>query len=231
MALGYRVFTEVERPPRELVAQFAAIETPDLVDCMNGTGMVDRHIRPIYQPMPRFVGPAVTVALPTGSFTMKKMALEMTQPGDVLVLAGRGVTHHALIGGNIVYGLKQRGLAGLIADGAVRDVQQMQDDGFPVHAYGLAINTGPKSGPGEVNVPVAFGHCVIFPGDIVVADEDGIAVVPSGQAEAVLSRVAELQKVHAGYMPVLERGEITNIAAIRQGLEDSGCEFIQAPWR
>lgn len=230
MALGYRVFTEVKRPLRELVEKFAKIPTPDLVDCMQQAGMVDRHIRPIYLPMPRFAGPAVTVTLPTGSFNMKKMALEMTQPGDVLVIAGRGVTHHALLGGNIAYGLQRRGLAGLIVDGAVRDAQQMQANGFPVHAYGLAINSGPKTGPGEVNVPVAFGHCVIFPGDIVVADEEGIAVVPPAHAEEVLSRYEKLKEVHAAYMPVLERGEVTNINTIRRELENSGCEFIQAEW-
>ena len=231
MSLGYRVFTEVERHPRQLVAQFAQLATPDLVDSMQKTGMVDGHIRPIYQPMPPFAGPAVTVSLPTGSFNVKKMALEMTQEGDVLVIAARGIAHQALLGGNIAKGLKYRGLAGLIVDGAVRDAAEMQAAGFPVHASGLAINSGPKTGPGEVNVPVAFGHCVIFPGDIIVADAEGIAIVPSAHAENVLLRVTKLKETHAGFQPVLERGEITNIAAIRKELEDSGCEFIGRKWQ
>lgn len=231
MSLGFRVFTEVERPPRELVEEFTKIPTPDLVDCMNKAGMVDGHIRPIYQPMLRFAGPAVTISVPTGSFSIKKMGLEMTRPGDVVVIAARGTTHFALLGGNIAIGLKHRGVAGMIVDGAVRDAKQMQEAGFPVHAFGLALISGPKTEPGEVNVPVAFGHCVIFPGDIIVADEEGIAVVPPAYAESVLQQVAKVQAWHAEIQPVLEQGEITNIVTIRESLEESGCEFVPAPWQ
>lgn len=230
MPLGYRVFTEIERPPSELMARFAEIATPDLVDSMRKAGMVDGNIRPIYRPMSRFAGPAVTVSLPTGSYIVKKMALEMTQAGDVLVIAARGITHHALLGGNLGKCLKRRGLAGAIVDGAVRDAKEHQAVDFSVHARGLAINSGPKTGPGEVNVPVAFGHCVIFPGDIIVADEEGIAVVPPAHAEEVLRRLAELEEFHARSRPILERGEVTNIAATRKELEDTGCEFISTPW-
>jgi len=231
MALGYRVFTHVERPSSELVAKFVGIATPDLVDAMQKAGMVDGHIRPIYRPMSSFAGPAVTVSLPTGSWNVKKMALEMTQAGDVLVIAARGIGHHALLGGRIVKGLKHRGLAGLIVDGAVRDMNEIQAVGIPVHANGLALNSGPKTGPGEINVPVAFGHCVIFPGDIVVGDEEGIAVVPPAHAEEVLRRVTALKSSRASLQPILERGEITSIAAIRKELVDTGCEFIRVPWQ
>jgi len=247
MALGYRVFTQIERPPRELVARFVEIitpdtpdladvmrkaGTPDLADVMQNSGVVDANIRPIYRSMSRFAGPAVTVSVPTSSFIVDKMAMEMTQAGDVLVIAARGNTHYALLGGNICKGLKRRGLAGVIIDGAVRDVEQIQAADLPVYACGLAINFnyGPK-GQGEVNVPVAFGHCVIFPGDIIVADEQGIVVVPPTHAEEVLRRVAELHESHARVQPILERGEIVNIAAIHKELEDTGCEFISTPWR
>jgi RraA family protein len=231
MTLGYRVFTKVERPPSELIGRFANIATPDLVDSMYKVGMVDGHIRPIYHPMVGFAGPAVTVSLPTGSYNVKAMALDIAQAGDVLVVAARGITHHALIGGNLVTGLKRRGLAGLVVDGAVRDVQDIQAVGFPVHACGLAINSGAKSDPGEINVPVAFGHCVIFPGDIVVADEEGIAIVPPAHAEEVLRRVKKLKERHASRQAALERGEFPGTDDIRKALEDAGCEFINEPWR
>jgi regulator of RNase E activity RraA len=230
MALGYRVFTEVARPPSELVKALADISPADLVDCMQKAGMVDARIQPIYRPMPRFAGPAVTVSLPTGAFNPKKMALEMTMAGDVVVIAARGIEQYAVLGGNIAYGLKRRGLAGVIVDGAVRDAQQMQADGFPVHARRIALNSSPKAGPGEVNVPVAFGQCVIFPGDIVVADEDGIAVVPPAHAQGILSRYERLRQTHASFKPALEHGEVTNIDAIRHELENSGCEFIASVW-
>lgn len=244
MALGYRVFTQIERPPSELVARFIEIITPDLVDMMekagtpdladvmHNAGVVDQGIRPIYRPMPCFAGPAVTVSLPTSSYIVSKIAMELTQPGDVLVMAARGKVDQALLGGNICKGLKQRGLAGVIVDGAVRDAEQTQAAGLPVHARGLAtgFNLGPK-GDGEVNVPVAFGNCVIYPGDIIVADEEGIVAVPPAHAVEILRQVDDLIKGHARIQPVLERGEIVGIAAFRQDLEDTGCEFLNTTWK
>ena len=146
-------------------------------------------------------------------------------------MTARGSTDHALLGGNICKGLDQRGLAGLIVDGAVRDAEQMQEIGLPVHARGLTtgFNFGPK-GQGEVNVPIAFGQCVIFPGDIIVGDEQGIVVVPPTHAEDILIRVADLIESHARIQPILERGEVTNIAAIRKELEESRYEFLDKPW-
>lgn len=231
MALGYRVFTQIERPARELVAQFAEIATPDLADSMQKAGVMDGDIRPIYRPMPRFAGPAVTVSVPTSSFNVIKMGLEMTQPGDVPVISACGNIHYALLGGNVCKGLKRRGLAGMVVDGAMRDAEEIQAVDFPVHACGLAINAGPKTGPGEVNVPIAVGHCVVFPGDIIVADEEGIVVVPPAHAKEILRRVAELKEGHASVQSVLERGQVTNIAVVRQQLKDTGCEFVSTQWR
>ena len=244
MAYGYRVFTKIERPPPALVERFVEIitpepgdvmekaGTPDLADVMQNAGVVEGAIRPMYQPMPCYCGPAVTVSVPTNSFIVSKMAMGLTEPGDVLVVTARGSTDYALLGGNICKGLKRRGLAGMILDGAVRDAEQMQEIGLPVHARGLAtgFNHGPK-GQGEVNVPISFGRCVVFPGDIIVADEQGIVVVPPAYAEEILDGVAQLIESHARIQPVLERGEVTNIAAIRQELKDTKCEFVDTPWR
>ena len=244
MAYGYRVFTQIKRPPPALVARFVEIitpsetdimgkaGTPDLADVMQNAGVVDRSIGPIYQPMACFAGPAVTVSVPTSSFFVSKMAMDLTEPGDVLVMTARGSTDYALLGGNICKGLKQRGLAGLVADGAVRDAEQMREIGLPVHARGLAtgFNFGPK-GQGEVNVPVAFGHCVIFPGDIIVGDEQGVVVIPPAHAEEILGSVAGLIESHARIQPILERGEVTNIAAIRKALVDTQCVFVDMHWR
>lgn len=230
MSYGFRAFTEIERPPQELVDQLAQYSPPDLADAMQKSGALDGSIRPIYSPMPRFAGPAVTCNLPTGSFNIKKFAMETTQPGDVLVMAARGIHHHSLIGGNICRGLKHRGLAGIIIDGAVRDPGEIQEVGIPLHAAGIAINSGPKIGPGEVNVPVAVGRCVIFPGDIVVADEEGIVVVPAQFAEEVLQRLEQVKNKASRLQPTLLRGEITNIEQITDDLLQSGFEVVESTW-
>jgi len=229
MALGFRVFTEIDRAPSGLIRRFLETATPDLADVMQRTGVVSGAVRPVYQPIPRIAGPAITVSLADGSFfNMLKIGMEMTRPGDVLVVAGRGNINYALLGGNVSKGLKHRGVAGAIVDGAVRDAKQIQAAQFPVHARGLAINAGPKEGPGEVNVPVAFGNCVIFPGDIIVADEEGIVAVPPAHAEAVLQGVKDLLTAFDRIQPLLERGEVTGIADIRRQLEASGCEFLHS---
>lgn len=225
MTYGYRVFSRFERPSRELIAQFEGIATPDIADVMQKAGVIGGGITPIYYPMAPFVGTAVTVSAPTGGFNILKMGMEMTRPGDVLVIAARGNMSYALLGGNICLGLKRRGLAGMIVDGAIRDVEEIEAVEFPVHARGLAINISPKSEPGEVNVPIAVGHCVVFPGDIVVADREGIVAVPPIYAQEILQKLTQLKDWHASVQPVLERGEVTNIASIRQELEQSGCEF------
>lgn len=231
MTLGYRVFTEVARPSAELVARLAEFDTPDLADAMQKSGVVDGGIRPIYLPMSRFAGPALTVSLPTGSYLVKKVALDLTRAGDVLVLAARGLMHHALLGGSLGMCLKRRGVAGAVVDGAVRDFRQHQEVGFPLFARGLALNSGPEpGGPGEINVPVAFGGCVVFPGDIIVADEEGIVVVPPAHAQEILSRVARLKESHVRSRPILERGEIVNSEPARGLLVETGGEFINAPW-
>ena len=231
MTFGNRVFTQVDRPSAELVARLAEIPTPDLADSMKRAGVVSGGIQAIYRPMRRVAGSAVTINLLDGSFfNMLKIGMEMTRPGDMLVIAGRANINYALLGGNVCKGLKHRGVVGCVVDGAVRDVAQIRDLDFPVHARGLAINAGPTVGPGEVNVPVAFGHCVVFPGDIVVADEEGIVVVPPRYAEEILERVAKLQAMFDSIQPALERGEVTNIASIRQTLVESGCAFIDAPY-
>lgn len=231
MTLGFRVFTEVDRPAPDLVQRFADIPTPDLADSMQRAGVVSGDIQPLYRPMRRVAGPAVTINLSDGSFyNMLKIGMEMTQAGDILVIAGRGNTNYAMLGGNVSKGLKKRGLAGCVVDGAVRDIVQIRELDFPVHARALAINAGPTAGPGEVNVPVAFGNCVIFPGDIVVADEEGIVVVPPAHADTILEKVNNLQEFFASIQPALERGEVTNIENIRAEVADSGCEFINAPY-
>jgi len=225
MPVGFRVHTSISRPDATLVQRFAAPHSADLCDVMNKAGAVDCAIRALYAPMRKVVGPAVTVSAPTGAFNIVKEGMQQTRPGDVLVINAYGNLTYALVGGNVCRGLAKRGLAGLIIDGAARDVSEIVEDGLPVYARGLASPSGPIDGPGEVNVPVACGRVVVNPGDIIVADADGIVVIPPADAEEVLAAVAKLEASHAAAQPVLLRGEITNIAAIERALRDQGCEF------
>lgn len=226
MPVGFRVIRRSARPDASLVQRFAQLNTADLSDAMNRSGTMDRAIAPVFRPVKRVVGPAVTVSAPTGAFNMVKIGMEQTRAGDVLVVNARGALNGALVGGNVCRGLAHRGLAGLVADGAVRDANEIQEDGLATFARGVTTVMGPIDGPGEVNVPIACGGVVVHPGDIVVADEDGIVVIRPAEAEEVLAATAKLEASHAAVQPVLLRGEVTNIAKIEQSLRDQGCAFV-----
>lgn len=226
MPVGFRVIRRSSRPEPALLKRFAELHTADLSDAMNRSGTMDRGIQPIFTGVKRIVGPAVTVSAPTGAFNMVKIGMEQTQAGDVLVINARGVLNGALVGGNVCRGLVHRGLAGLVADGAVRDASEIQQDGLPTFARGITTVMGPIDGPGEVNVPIACGGVVVNPGDIVVADEDGIVVIRPSEAEEVLAETAKLEASHEAVQPILLRGEVTNIAKIERVLREQGCTFV-----
>jgi len=225
--IGFRGLTDIPRPSPDLVQRLAAYAPPDLSDAMESGYTLDARVRPLYPTVRRFAGPAVTVATPRGAFNIIKFAMEQTRAGDVLVINAFGIEAFAVWGSNVTRGMRQRGLAGVVVDGAARDPEEIQELDFPVFARALASTSPPLEGPGEVNVPVACGGVVVRPGDIIVADINGIVAVPLEGAEWVLERVAELKKKHEGIRPALDRGEVVNIgpiteSLIRQGLSVDG---------
>lgn len=226
MPLGFRVITEIKRPPADVVTALGAGFSADLADSMNKAGAMQRGIAPLYQPIERFAGPAVTATLPTASFTMAKIAMEQCRPGDVLVLNCFGDISHAMFGGHLGLGLKSRGVVGVIVDGAVRDVSELREVGLPVFARGTSVVVGGHDGPGEINVPIACGGVVVNPGDIIVADEDGVVSVPQGEAEYVLTNLKQLKEKHAQGEETSARGEFSGIAELIDRTRASGCEYL-----
>lgn len=230
MPVGFRVYTRVDRPDPDLVRALVAHATPDLADAMNRANTLDHAIGPLFRPIPRIAGPAVTVSIPTGALSVLKEAVQRTIPGDVLVVNACGNPTAAVIGGNICRGMVHRGLAGMVVDGAVRDVGEIRTDGLPSFARSVATFPGPKDGPGEVNVPIACGGVVVNPGDIIVADEDGIVVVPPALAAEVLRRVGAVEAGFAAAQEILLRGEVTGIVDIEAAMRADGCEFVDSAW-
>jgi regulator of RNase E activity RraA len=221
-----RINTHVDRPDAELIAKLAEFGSTDLSDVTNGMGTVDPRIRPAYTPIKPAAGPAVTINLPTASLNVMKAGLEQTRPGDIVVVNGRGNIASTFMGANILRGMLHRGVAAFIIDGVVRDVSEIREDGLPVYTRGVATGGGPH-GPdiGEVNFPIAFGGVVVNPGDIVVADEDGIIVIPPAIAEETLEAVKKLAANFAAIQPQLLEGKVTNIANIEKQLRDAGFEW------
>src|SRR3954451_24452789 len=186
MTIGFRVVNDIDRPDPAVVKRIAALRSCDVSDVLNRSGTMV-GIRHVYAPMAAIAGPAVTISVPAGGINMVKVGIERARAGDIVVVSAQGEITYAMIGGNIARGMRSRGILGFVIDGAVRDVSELRDLGFPTFARGVATAAADLGGPrGEVNVPIACGGVVVNPGDIIVADEDGIVVVPPSIADQVV---------------------------------------------
>lgn len=185
---GGRRLPKVAGPPVDVVRALAAVDTTDLSDAMQWSLHMEPSIKALWPGMPGFAGTAVTVTVPNGSQEVRRVAMDMAGPGDVLVVDARGVMGYAVLGGNLAKNLKKQGLAGVVIDGVVRDWQEIQGHGLPVFCRGFTMAASPKTGPGEVNVPVACGGVVVQPGDVIVADSNGVIVVPRDGAAALAAK-------------------------------------------
>ncbi len=229
MPLGARILPAPPLPDDALVKELAQIRTTDLSDVMGGSYTMSAQIAPVHRPVRRIAGPALTVSVPTNSEFLIKYALNTARPGDIVVINAVGNMTSVLAGSNMMRGLLHRGGAAAIFDGIVRDVDEITEDGLPVFARGIGCAEGP-CGPdqGEVNVPIACGGTVVSPGDIIVCDEEGIAVVPVAFANEVIAAARKLEAKHDAAQEFLLKGTQNNIAKIEATLREAGIDFPAA---
>lgn len=236
--VGFRVFTDIPRPDKGLLKRLAYFAPLNLADAMHGFGLMDSGVAPLYLPIPRVVGPALTVKITPGDGLMLRKALALAQRGDVLVVDGFGEKQRAIAGGNCCIDMKKKGLVGLIVDGAVRDVQEARDLKTPVFARAPTGRPGTTYfGKGEVNVPVSCGGVVVMPGDFIVAAEEGIVVVPRADVEAVMARTLEMEAAKGRPEQLkrrLKSAQANKIHGHGQGLEkalaDGNCSVVEGTW-
>ncbi|MFC7593683.1 RraA family protein [Terrabacter sp. GCM10028922] len=199
-----------QRPDAGLVEQFARYGTAQVGDAQGRLGMPDGGLSPIWEGC-RAVGGALTVLTVAGDDLAVIEAVAHVQPGDLVVINGFGYQGRALMGDILAHYFTERGAVGAIVDGAVRDRDDLRKQGFPVWSRGV-VPAGPwKNGPGAVATPVAIGGVVVNPGDIVVADADGIVVVPLSRARrtaAELPQIAQRENDmrHQAKSSVAQRG-------------------------
>jgi RraA family protein len=172
-------------PTDDLPAAYATLAVANIGDARDRMGMLDAGIRAPWRGA-RLVGRARTVWTRPGDNKAIQEALPHCRPGDVLVVNGGGDTTRALIGELIAEKAKARGVVGMVIDGVVRDGVELERIGFPVWSRGLCPAGPYKNGPGKVDVPVAVGGVAVCPGDVVVADDDGVIVIPAAEAGASL---------------------------------------------
>jgi regulator of RNase E activity RraA len=190
---GARKNLSANQADPKLIAQLLELPVALLSDSLHrSTGSVGLH--PYHRPAP-LAGTAVTVRTRGGDNLTPLRAFEYCRPGDVLVIDAGGDITNAIVGGILTFYASTIGLNGVIVDGAIRDVAEIRERGFPVYARGVNHRGPYKDGPGEINVPVSIGGMVVNPGDIVVGDQDGLLAFSQADAELVIEKArAQLRK-------------------------------------
>lgn len=199
---------EAIKPKSELLAAYASVPVANIGDAQDRMGMVEGGIKSLWAGA-KAVGWARTVCAPAGDNKVLHEALDAITPGDFLVVNGQGFTDRALLGELMAEKARKRGAVGIVADGALRDVRDLEEIGFG--AWARAVNpSGPyKNGPGQRDVTVAVGRVIVEPGDLIVADDDGVVVVPAAEAAATLDRALAVQKDEAQRRQAIVSGDAT----------------------
>lgn len=206
---GFRIRSAIERPEPALVARFEAYASQDVSDQLNGMYALAPEIRSLVAGG-RLVGPACTVRVPPHDNLMLHKALDVARPGDVLVVDAGGAARHAICGDIICQKAKHRGIAGLVIDGWVRDLPGLQALGLPVFARGVTPIAPHQYGPGEINYPVSCGGIVVAPGDLILADVNGVVAVPRAELAELLEHLDRWEAGFRGYQAEVQAGRFDN---------------------
>lgn len=212
--IGFRIRSDVPRVSSELVERFRGMASPNVADAMGRFHFMDPELRQ-RSGLP-LCGVAVTVDARPADNLMVHKALQVAQPGDVVVVNTNGNRTSAVFGELMCRTAVGARLGGIVVDGAIRDVDGITALGFPAFSRTVCAGGCDKDGPGEINVPIACGNTVVMPGDLVIGDVDGVVIVPREEAAAVLDLVVALvarerkriAEIDAG---VLFKGEIDDI--------------------
>lgn len=200
-------------------ASFAEIPPTTLADLLDRGQVMDVGIRPLWPSMPRVAGPAFTVRCPAGDNLMLHAAIYRAAPGSVIVVEA-GDVDYAVAGGNVCAVAQRHGIAGLVVDGVIRDVGEVREMRFPVFARGVIPIPGAKAAIQPLNEAIRCGGVTVRGGDIVVADEEGIVVVPAARQAQLLRDASARLAREAGES--LDAWEQAHQARISKILADGG---------
>jgi 4-hydroxy-4-methyl-2-oxoglutarate aldolase len=186
----------IERPSADVLEGFRALLRHDSItcaisDCMGRFNAMTSDMRPLFEGI-RFVGTAVTVKTLASDLAAAFKAIDVSEPGDVVVIDSHGSVNTAFWGENMTMSALNRGVIAAVVDGACRDVEEIRKIGFPVICKGIVPNVAAIAGYGDVNVPIQCAGVSVSPGDVVVADGNGVVIVPMSEADTVLNKAQRL---------------------------------------
>ncbi|KXG87335.1 RraA family protein [Agrobacterium bohemicum] len=219
--LGFRVCKRKQAVSADWVEKFRTLPVANVSDVMSRMTAGGAPLRPFYTG-PRMVGAAVTVKARPGDNLMVHKALDIAEPGDIVVVDAGGDLSNAIIGELMVAHAAQRGLGGIVIFGAIRDSEELLEGSFPVFAAGVTHRGPYKDGPGEVNVPIAINGMVIEPGDLICGDADGLLSVPLASAETVFEAASKKHAAETKQMENIKLGK-NDRAWVDASLERLGC--------
>lgn len=196
------------RPSPKQIDAFRGMPTAQVVDAMDGRGALDRSIKPQVRPGTALVGPALTAfAYPADNLALLG-CLDVLQPGDIVVCATDSYRETALTGDLLAGMLRNAGAVALVTDGAIRDQDGVEAAGLPVWHGGVTPNSPARFGPGSVGLPVTCGGVPVASGDLIVADRDGVVVVPHARIDEVAERVALIREAEAATEAQVKAGMV-----------------------
>lgn len=223
MSASMRILDIAKRPDPRLVAELGRMVTPHLSDSMERLYAGGHQLRPMHREG-KLYGPAFTVRTAAGDNLLVHKAIDTAQKGDVIVVDAGGWLDNAIIGELMTARAKQRGVAGMVIWGAIRDSAEIGAGSYPIYAAGVTHRGPYKNGPGEINVPIVIGSMPVNPGDIIVGDADGLVAVPQEQAERVLASAKSILEKETASMKQIVAGTVDR-SWVDKALKEKGYKF------
>lgn len=232
MPVGKRIYLKRELPDAELIEQFKSVPASNVGDVMERSCAMNPRIKLVSKPTQQMMaGPALTVKCRAGDNLTLHAALNICQEGDVLVVSNEEDNTRAVLGEIMMAYLKfTKKAAGIIIDGPIRDIDEIGKWDFPVYCTGTTPGGPYKEGPGEVNVPIACGGISVNAGDIILADPDGVIVIPQKDAAQILEDAKAFQASDEKKLIAAREGT-SNRAWVDRALEEKGYEIIDDIYR